>query len=141
MLDGLNGTAITLGSDSHKVALYNNSITPDNTVATAVLTEYNGSASQWVTANEVSQAGQWAAGGVALGTVTFAQASNVDTFGAANTASGSAATLAAVYGCLVYDTTVASRGVCYNYFGGSNGVTSGTFTVVWNASGIATFTA
>jgi hypothetical protein len=31
--------------------------------------------------------------------------------------------------------------VCYNYFGGVNSVTDGTFTIVWNASGIFTITA
>lgn len=140
VLKSLNGTAFNLGTDSFKVALYNNSITPDNTVTTAALTQYNGAASQWVVANEQSSAGQWAAGGVALASVAWTQSSNVDTFTAANTASGSSATLANVFGCLVYDTTVASDGICYNYFGGAQSVTGGTFTVVWNASGIATFT-
>ena len=138
--DKLSGTtAMDLDSDSFKVALYNNSITPDNTVATAALTEYNGAASQWVTANEVSQAVQWPAGGESLASVTWTQASNVDTFTAANTSSGSAATLASVYGCLVYDTTVSSEGLAYLSFGGSNSVTAGTFTVVYNASGIVAF--
>jgi hypothetical protein len=54
-------------------------------------------------------------------------------------------TLASVYGTLVYDDTittpVADPGLSYNYFGGTNSVTSGTFTVVWNASGIFAFAA
>lgn len=61
-------------------------------------------------------------------------------FDAADTASaGATADLAAVFGCLVYDTTsatVANQGICYNYFGGTNSVTNGTFTVVWHANGI-----
>jgi hypothetical protein len=44
----------------------------------------------------------------------------------------------------VYDTTVGAAathpGISFNYFGGSQVVTSGTFTINWNASGIATFT-
>lgn len=134
------GHAFNWLTDSLLVALYNNSGTPDQTVTTDVLTEYNGAASQWVTANEVSQAVQWPAGGVALATVAITQTTNVVKFTGANTASGSAATLANVYGCLVYDSTISNIGFCYNYFGGANSVTGGTFTVVWNAGGIATFT-
>lgn len=128
-----------LDTDTPKVALYNNSITPDNTV-TAANSAYN--AGQWANTNEVSEAGQWAAGGVALSGHDITVATTTITFDASNTASGSAATLANVYGCLVHNDTltspVADPGICYNYFGGANSVTSGTLTVVWNASGIFT---
>ena len=141
VLDMVNNVAShspTLSTDAFKCALYNNTPTPDRTVAVAS-SYYN--AAQWVTANEQYQAGQWAQAGVALASVTSTQTSNVVTFDAANTASGSACTLANVYGCLVYETTIATfDGICFNYFGGSNSVTAGTFTVVWNALGIATFT-
>lgn len=140
--DQMNATSgIDLNSNSIKVALYNNSGTPDQTVASAS-TAYN--TGQWVTANEVTSAGQWAAGGVALSSVTSAFSSNVYTFDAADTASGSTATLSNVYGCLVYSDTVttpvADQGICFNAFGGANSVTSGTFTVVWNSSGIFAIT-
>ena len=60
---------------------------------------------------------------------------------AANTASSAGADLAAVYGCLVYDDTLTPKaGVCYNYFGGTNSVTNGTFTIVWHANGVFRFT-
>jgi len=128
-----------LDADTVKVALYNNTITPDNDVSNT-LSAYNASTSQWVTANEVFQAGQWAQAGVALTSQTVnAGTADVVFFDAADTASGSAATLSDVHGCLVYDdtvTSVADRGICYNYFGGANSVTNGTFTVVWNANGI-----
>lgn len=137
-----NTAALDLDSDTLKVALYNNSITPDQTV-TAANSAYN--VGQWATANEVHEAGQWAQGGVALASVTSSRASNVYTLDAADTASGTAADLANVHGCLVYDDTlttpVADQGVCYNYFGGANSVTNGTFTVQWNASGILSVTA
>lgn len=141
--DALNNTAaLDLNSDSIKAALYDNDITPDQTVA-AASTAYN--AGQWaITGNEVSQSGQWAAGGVALASVASGFSSNVYTFDAADTASGSAATLANVYGCLIYDDTlttpVADQGLCFNYFGGANSVTAGTLTVVWSASGIFALT-
>ena len=36
--------------------------------------------------------------------------------------------------------TVADHGVCFNYFGGAQSVTAGTFTIVWDANGLAKFT-
>lgn len=139
-----NTTALDLGSDTFKAALFNNSITPDEN-ATSALSAYNAGSSQWLTANEVSQAGQWAAGGVAVaGTSVNSGTSDVVYMPATNTASGSAATLTNAYGAQIYDTTVttpvSSQGVCFNYFGGANSVTNGTFTAVWNASGILRFT-
>lgn len=141
VLDAMGNTAaIDLDADSLKAALYNATGTPDNTVA-AASSAYN--TGQWVTANEQSNGG-WSAAGLALGSVTWAKASAVCTLDAADTANGSAATLANVFGCLVYDDTlstpVAKQGICYNYFGGTNSVTAGTLTVVWNASGIMTLT-
>ena len=130
-----------LSADSIRAALYNNSITPDQD-ATAANTAYN--AGQWANTNEVSDTGQWDAKGVALTSLSVDQATAATVFfDAANTASGSSATLADVYGCLVLDddaTTVADQGICFNYFGGVQSVTDGTFTIVWNANGIFRFT-
>lgn len=139
--DTFAGTAVfdlNAPSDTYKVALYNNTGTPDKD-ATAANTAFN--AGQWVTANEVAQAVQWPTGGVALAGMTITTpASGVIMFDATDTASGGAATLANVYGSMVYDDTkttpVADQGVCFNYFGGVNGVTNGTLTVVWNANGL-----
>lgn len=136
-----NTTAIDLNSDaSIKAALFDNTRTPDQTVASANTAFGVG---VWA-AGEVFDGAEWATGGVALGSVTSTFGTNVYTFDAANTASGSSATLAAVFGCEVYDDTIAApvadQGLCYNYFGGTNSVTDGTFTIVWNASGIFTLT-
>lgn len=137
-----NVAAFDLDADSLKVALYNNSITPDANV-TSANSAYN--AGQWATANEVSELGQWAAGGVVLGNKTL-DSSVADTvfLDADNTSSGAAATLSNVYGCLVYDDTlaapVADQGICYNYFGGANSVVAGTLTIAWNANGILRYT-
>lgn len=135
-----NIAAFDLDADAFKAALYNTTPTPDNDV-TAALSAYNAATSQWVTANELFEVGQWAQGGVALTSVVLNSATaDVVFFDAADTASGTAADLAAVFGTLVYDDTlttpVADQGVSYNYFGGSNSVTNGTFTIVWNVNGI-----
>lgn len=143
LADALGNTAaLDLDTDTITVALYNNTGTPDQNV-TAANSAYN--VGQWVTANEVYQAGQWAQGGVNLASkVIDVATSAVVMFDAADTASGSAATLANVYGCLVYENTlttpVADQGICFNYFGGVQSVTSGTFTIQWSANGICRFT-
>jgi hypothetical protein len=139
--DALNGTAaFDVNSDTIKAALYGNTGTPDQTAA-AASTGYN--TGQWTTGNELSNGG-WSAGGLALASVTSAFASNVYTFDAADLANGSAATITAAFGCLVYDDTlttpVADQGLCFNYFGGSQSVTAGTLTIQWNASGILSLT-
>ena len=134
-----NTAALALDTDIPKVALYDNDITPDQTVSTAN-SLYN--AGVWTSAgNEVSDGAEWPVGGEVLDNPTSTRASNVYTYDADNTVStGTSATLAAVFGCLVYDDTVGDQGICYNYFGGTNSVTDGTFTVVWHTSGIFTLT-
>lgn len=138
--DALNNTAaIDLNTDTPKVALFDNTITPSQTVASASSAYGTG---VWASGEQTN--GGWSAGGLALGTITSTFSSNVYTFDAADTANGSAATLTGAYGCLVYEDTltspVADQGLCYNYFGGTNAVTAGTLTVVWSASGIFALT-
>lgn len=137
-----NVAAFDLDTDSIKIALYNNTTTPDQN-ATAANSAFN--ASTWTTTNEVSQAVQWPTGGVALTSKVVDVATNgVAMFDAADTASGSAATLSGVFGSFAYEDTlttpVADQGICYNYFGGTQSVTSGTFTIQWSANGIYRWT-
>lgn len=138
--DVMNKTAShtpDLDADSIKVTLYGNSGTPDQTVADT-LTGYNQATSQWVTANEVTATG-WAAGGNALASITSTFTSVTYTFDAADRSGGATDTVTNAYGCLVYDDTVTTKdGLCYNAFGGANSVVSGTFQIIWNASGIFT---
>src|SRR5665213_1038486 len=120
----VGANVVKYSTDSYKVALYSsNSMTPDNTVTTAALTEYNGVASQWVTANEVSGTG-YTAGGVAVSSPTWTQSTNVLTFTSAGTPQWTSASFTA-YGALVYDTTVSNEGLNYAFFGGAQTVTSG----------------
>jgi hypothetical protein len=140
----VSGTGYTgLDSDTVKVALYNNTGTPDKDAAVAS-TGYNTGA--WVVANEVTDATNWTATGRALASKTFTTpTTGVAMFDAADLAGAGNVTLSGVMGCLVYDDTitagsVADQGVSFNFFGGAQSVTAGTFTVVWNANGIARFT-
>lgn len=132
-----------LAADTIKAALYNNTGTPDKD-ATRALSAYAALTSQWVVANEVTDATNWVAGGRALGTKTITTpSSGVCRFDAADTAGGGTLTITNAYGCLVYDDTLAAgtggtadQGVCFNYFGGAQSVAAGTFTIVWSANGV-----
>jgi len=137
-----NTTAMDMNADTPKVALFDNSITPSQSVASAS-SAY--AAGVWASGG-ISDATGWPAAGRPLASITSVFSTNVYTFDAADTVSVNATTtLAGTFGCLVYDDTittpVADQGMCYNYFGGTQSVTSGTFTVVWNASGIFAITA
>lgn len=140
--DTLNGTAaFDLNSDTLKVALFGNTGTPDQSAA-AASTGFN--TGQWTTANEVTATG-WTSGGLSLSSVTSGFSSTTYTLDAADKSGGASDTVTNAYGCFIYDDTlatpVADQGICYLAFGGANSVTSGTFTVAFNASGIMTLAA
>lgn len=127
-------------SDSFKVALYGTGVTPAQST-TAALTQYNGAGSTWVTANETTNTSgsAYVAGGAAVTPVSWTQATNVVTFSSSGSPQWTTASFTAAGG-LVYDTTVTSQAISWNYFGGAQTVAAGTFTIAWNASGILTLT-
>jgi hypothetical protein len=127
-----------VGANVINAALFNNSVTPDNSAA-AASTGYN--TGTWLTANEVTDATNWPAKGRPLASKTLTTPSaGVCRFDAADTAGGGTLTIANAWGCLIYNDSVTAgvvdQGVCYNYFGGAQSVTGGTFTIVWSANGI-----
>lgn len=134
-----------LGADTVKAALYNDTGTPDKDAALTA-TGYNSAGSQWVVANEVVDTlnSNWTTSGRTLASKTLTNpATGVFMFDAADLAGAGNLTLTGVRGCLVYDDTIvvgtggiADEGVCYNYFGGTQTVTNGTFTIIWNANGL-----
>ena len=140
----VSGTGYTgLDSDTVKAALFNNSVTPDKD---AVVGSTGFNTGTWTTGNEVVDVTNWVTGGRALASKTFTTPSaGVFMFDAADLAGGGTVTITNAFGCLVYDDTitagtVADQGACYNYFGGAQSVTAGTFTIVWNANGILRIT-
>ena len=140
----VSGTGYTgLDSDTVNVALFNTTATPDQDAAVGS-TGYN--TGVWTTGNEVTDATNWVAGGRALASKTFTNAAAATPmFDAADLAGGGNVTIAATFGCLVYDNTitagtVAKQGVSFHYFGGSQSVTAGTFTILWHANGINRYT-
>jgi subtilase family serine protease len=125
----MSGTGL-LG-DTVNVALYG-TLTPDKT-ATAANTQYGGGV--W-SGTEITST-NWAAGGIATTSTTYAidSGSSSIIFHSGSTAGGGVVTLTAFFGCMVYDNTLTStyakQGLCYNYFGGTNTVTGGNFTILW----------
>jgi hypothetical protein len=125
-------------SDTFKVALYNNTVAPAQST-TAALTQYAGAGSTWA-GNEITGTGYTAAG-ANVTPVTWTQTTNVITFTSSGSPSWTSASFTA-YGGLIYDTQsgINNQAISWNYFGGAQTVTSGTFSITWNASGILTLT-
>ena len=127
--------AIDLDVETSKVALYTDSVTgADLDTDTA----YNVGA--WAS-NEVPNGTGYTTGGELLTGTTFLASAGVTTWDAVDTP-WTSATFSSVRGCLIYAdylaTPVADAGVIALNFGADYGVTSGTFTVQWNVSGIFT---
>lgn len=141
-----NATFDLDAASAFKIALYDNSVTP-NYEATSAASQYGAGGTFVATGSatgtaQVFQAGQWAQGGVVLaGTAVTRPGSGIVMFDANDTASGSAATMSNIYGGLIYcdalTTPVADQGLLAVYFGGTAySVTNGTFTIQWAATGI-----
>jgi hypothetical protein len=132
------GYSDIVATDTINVALYNNTGTPNKNDTAANICYLAG---QWVTGNEVTGT-NWAAGGQALTGKAYTLGTGTVAFTATNT-SVSTATISGAYGDLVYDNSITSPnaklGLCFNYFGGSQSVTAGTFTIQWNAAGVFNF--
>jgi hypothetical protein len=138
---GANG----LSADTIAVTLWGTGITPDKDAAVGA-TGYN--TGVWAAgANEIKDATNWPAGGAsnALASKTYTAVTGAVQFDAADRAGNGNVTLSGALGCLVHDDTitagtVAKQGMCFNYFGGSQSVTGGTFTIIWDATGVFKFT-
>lgn len=132
-LSSLANKEVDLDTDTLKVMLCTSTYTPDQDTH-----QYKSSVT-----NEVAGTG-YTAGGATLGSVTVAYsgASNTLTLDAADS-SWPTSTITARY-AVVYDSTPATDAtrplICYVDFGADVSTTAGTFSIVWDANGIATFT-
>jgi hypothetical protein len=132
---GANG----LSADAIKVAVYNNTTTPDRD---AIVGSTGYATGTW-SGNEVTGT-NWSAGGQALASKTYTAGTSVVAFDAADI-SVSTVTLSGFFGDLTYDDTitagtVAKQGLCFHYYGGTQTVTAGNITVIWDATGVFKFT-
>lgn len=159
MSDWLSGTIANTGAGAAdldaasalKLALYDNSITPNFEAASAAaqygaggvfLTTGDADGTNGGGGPQIFQAGQWAQGGVVItGGALTRPGSGVVMFDANDTASGTAATMSFITGGLMYidalTTPVVDQALLAVYFGGTAfAVTNGTFTVQWAATGV-----
>lgn len=153
VLTALNGNAATSGAvgpffgagqsyngDTINAALYGTTPTPDKN-DTLAHNAYNGTGGQWVVANESTATTGYTAGGTAVTPKAETLATGTVTFTSSGSPSWTVTGTLTAFGTLVYDNTVTNKyAYCWNYFGGTQSVTNGTFTVNWNASGIFTVT-
>lgn len=122
--------ALDLDLETHKIALFNNTLTPNFTTDTAYgVAPYN--------ANEVTGT-NWASGGVALTGTSLTAAGVGITFDATDV-SVATTTLVNARGGLIYaDALAGNNAICLVNFGADYSTTAGTFAITWNAAGIFT---
>ncbi|MBN6054534.1 hypothetical protein JYK22_21510, partial [Nonomuraea sp. RK-328] len=123
--------ALDLDLETHKVALFTNSVTPDFDATTANAAYGAGA---WAS-NEVSGTG-YTAGGATLAGTTFTGASGVATFDASDV-SWASSTITGARGALIYaDALAGNNAIVLVDLGSSYSTSNGTLLITWSASGI-----
>jgi hypothetical protein len=123
--------AIDLDLETHKVALFSNTITPNYSTDTAYgVAPYN--------ANEVSGTG-WAAGGVALTGTTVSESPTGTLMWDATDVSAASTTLTNARCALIYaDALAGNNAIVLVDFDADYSTSNGTFGITWAAGGIFT---
>lgn len=121
--------ALDLDLETHKIALFNNTITPNFSTDTAYgVAPYN--------ANEVTGT-NWASGGVALTGTTFTESpAGTVMFDAADVSVANATFTGARGGLIYADALAGNNAIILVNFGADYSPTAGTFSIVWAATGI-----
>jgi hypothetical protein len=131
-VDALDTTqlAIDLDLETHKVALFTNSVaSPDPTVDTGY------AVAPW-NANEVTGTNYTAVGVLLTGTTFVHSATGVCVFDASDS-TWTTATWSTARGADIYaDALAGNNHIAFVNFGADFGVSAGTFTIQWNAGGI-----
>lgn len=122
--------ALDLDLETHKGALFDNTITPNFTTDTAYgVAPYN--------AGEVTGS-NWPSGGVALTGTTVTGAAGTLTFDGTDVSVAST-TITGARGYLLYaDALAGNNAIVLVNFGADYSTNNGTFAVTWNAAGIFT---
>jgi hypothetical protein len=133
-IDVLDTTQLALDLDleTHKVAMFTNSITPNFSTDTAFgAAPYN--------ANEVSGTGYTAGGTVLTSTALSESPSGTIMYDAADT-SWTTSTITNASCALIYaDALAGNNAICLVNFGADYSTSAGTFTIQWAATGIFTW--
>jgi len=129
--DALDTTQLALDLDleTHKIALFNNSITPNFSTDTAYgVSPYN--------SNEVTGT-NWASGGVAVTGTTVSESPTGSLMWDATDVSVSTVTVTgARCGLLYADALGGNNAICLVNFGADYAATAGTFAIQWASGGI-----
>ncbi len=123
--------AVDLDLETHKVALFSNSITPNFSSDTAYgVSPYD--------ANEVSGTG-WSAGGVALTGTAVSESPTGTLMWDATDVSETGTTLTNARCALIYaDALAGNNAIVLVNFGADYSTVSGTFAITWAATGVFT---
>ena len=130
--DALNGTIVlNLDLETHKVAMFTNTITPNFSTDTAYgVAPYN--------ANEVSGTG-YTAGGALLTTTTLSESPTATLMVDAADTAWTTSTITHDRCALVYaDALAGNNAICLVNFGADYSTVAGTFTIQWAAGGVFT---
>lgn len=130
--DALNGTIVlNLDLETHKVAMFTNTITPNFSTDTAYgVAPYN--------ANEVSGTG-YTAGGALLTTTTLSESPTGTLMVDAADTAWTTSTITNARCALVYaDALAGNNAICLVNFGADYSTVAGTFTIQWAAGGVFT---
>lgn len=123
--------AVDLDLETHKAAMFTNSITPNFSSDTAYgVSPYD--------ANEVSGTGYTAGGTEVTTTAVSESPSGTLMWDAADTAWASSTITNARCALIYADALAGNNAIVLVNFGGDYSTTSGTFTIQWNALGILT---
>lgn len=124
--------AVDLDLETHKVALFTNSITPNFSTDTAYgVSPYD--------ANEVSGTG-YTAGGAALTGTTWTESPSGTLMFDATDLSWSSSTITNAKGALIYgDALAGNNALLLVNFGADYSTSNGTFTIQWASGGIFTW--
>lgn len=122
-------------TDTVMVALYGTTPTTATALTdTLAHNAYAAAGGQWIAGSEVPNGSGYTTAGVTVTPKAEVLVSNVVTFQSSGAPAWTTASFTA-FGCLVYDNTVTNKyAYCWNYFGGSQTVTTGTFTINWASS-------
>lgn len=132
--DQLGGENHNFSSDVIKVGIVDNTLTPLASIATPTWGDYS--------ANEVSTAGNYTAGGETIGSVTFTEAAGVATLDGADVVilQDAGGFTDGYWGIIYNDTNATDMAIAFVELGGPVSEQDGDVTISWNASGILTIT-
>ena len=125
----LTQLAVDFDAETHKLALFSNSITPNFSTDTAYgVSPY--------ASNEVTGT-NWSAGGVALTGTTVSESPTGSLMWDATDVSVAATTLTGARCALLYANALAGKNaICLVNFGADYSTVNGTFGIVWAAAGV-----